>query len=111
MSDIGLKGVAGLIVIGATAGLAVLAVLVASIAAAVISSRRAIPFGPTFGRLAAGPLAAVAVAVAGVIWAWDGPGDAVDKLAPVIGLGSLVAGVVVGFLVHRSARAGAPPRR
>jgi len=104
MSDIGLKGVAGLIVIGGTALLAALIALIATIAAVAISSRRALPIGPTFGRLAGGPIAATATAAVGLAWAWDGPNEAVDRLAPVVALGSVIVGVIVGFLVRRSSR-------
>lgn len=104
MSDIGLKGVAGLIVIGGTTLLLALIALIATIVAVGISSRRALPIGPAFARLAAGPMAATATAAVGLAWAWDGPSEAVDRLAPVLALGSLIVGVIVGVLVRRSSR-------
>lgn len=104
MSDIGIKGVAGFIVLGGTTVLAVLAVVIACIVAFVVTSRRGVPVGPTLGRMVGGPLASTAVAVASLAWSWDRASDFVDDLSPVLALISIIVGVVFGVLLRRSSR-------
>ncbi len=102
MSDIGLKGVAGFVMIGATTLLMALVALIATGAAVIVSSRRSVLLGRTLARYASGPVAATMVAVAGLGWAWDGPSAWVDRLSPVFALGSIVVGAAVGVVVRRS---------
>jgi hypothetical protein len=104
MSDIGLKGVAGFIVIGATALLAALVTLIGAAAALVISYRRKVQVGPTLARYTAGPFSATAIAMAGLAWSWDGASESVDQLAPLIALASVLVGVAAAVLVRRSLR-------
>jgi hypothetical protein len=94
MSDIGIKGVGGLLVIAAAVGLSVLWILGALLAARVLRSRGRGLFGTNFIRWGAGPLLSLTISGGGLAWAFDGPGETVDRASPFVLLASLSAGVL-----------------
>jgi hypothetical protein len=63
-------------------------------------------------RYTGGPLAAMAIAMAGLAWSWDSASDAVDQFAPLIAHASILIGVVATVLVRRlvSPNRPSPPR-
>jgi hypothetical protein len=83
------------------------------VVALAVSSRRARPRGQTLARFIAGPIATTATAAAALAWAWEGPAAAVDRLAPLFAVASVVVGIVAGVLAARSPRSQAVllPRR
>jgi hypothetical protein len=103
MSDIGLKGVAGLIMLLAAGG-AGMAALIAGIAVAALVRRRwRLTFAQALLRYAIGPLVTVLICLGAVVWAWDGPTDLVDKVGPGVALGSVALGIAVMLVVRFAA--------
>jgi hypothetical protein len=99
MSDIGLKGVAGFVMLLAAGAVGVVA-LIAGFAGALFGDRRHLTFAQALLRYTGGPLVTVLICLGAVASAWDGPSDLVDEIGPFVAVGSLVLGIVV-MLVPR----------
>ena len=103
MSDIGLQGVAGLIVLLAAGAAGLVALLIAIAGAVIAADRRRLRFAEALRRYASGPLAMVLVCLGAVAWAWNGPNDLVDQIGPAVAGVSVVLGVAVTLVLRSSA--------
>jgi hypothetical protein len=101
MSDIGLKGVGGLVVIAVAVGLSVFWTLAALVTAQILRSRGREPFRTAFIRWGTGPVLSLVVSCAGLAWSLDGPGEVVDRAGPLVLFGSLGAGVLATLALRR----------